>query len=162
MSGPRGGVEGKAGARERGKARMLARWPCCNGGGRCRDLLKFSVKTLSHLATEVKWGNLYSCGSPGHRILWLAWARTWGMHGLGQYTKHTQKFIASKFVSCSETSYNKHRHVLLNICVQFHNYQHPLRISLLKTCSEGTQFFIKCTFYSHDTFCKVPLNMPFF
>jgi hypothetical protein len=49
---------------------------------------------------------------------------------------------------------NEHSHVLLNICVQFHNYQHPLRISLLKTCSEGTQFFIKRTFYSQDTFYK--------
>jgi hypothetical protein len=47
-----------------------------------------------------------------------------------------------------ETSYNKHSHVLLNICVQFHNYQHPLKISILKTCFKGTQFFIKCTFYS--------------
>jgi hypothetical protein len=75
-------------------------------------------------------------------------------HGLGQYTWYTWKFIALKFVSCSETSYNKHRHVLLNICVQFHNYHHPLRISLLKTCSKGIQFFIKCTFYTRDTFCK--------
>jgi hypothetical protein len=53
-----------------------------------------------------------------------------------------------------ETSYNKHKHVLLNICIQFHNYQHPLRISLLKTCFKGIQFFIKRTFYSQDTFCK--------
>jgi hypothetical protein len=81
-------------------------------------------------------------------------ARTRGTHGLGQYTWHTRKFIASKFVSCLDTSYNKHKHVLLNICIQFYNYQHPLRISLLKTCSEGTQFFIKRTFYSQDTFCK--------
>jgi hypothetical protein len=53
-----------------------------------------------------------------------------------------------------ETSYHEHSLVLLNICVQFHNYQHPLRISLLKTCSKGTQFFIKRKFYSQDTFYK--------
>jgi hypothetical protein len=53
-----------------------------------------------------------------------------------------------------ETSYNEHSHVLLNICVRFHNYRHPLRISLLKPCSEGIPFFIKRTFYSHDTFYK--------
>jgi hypothetical protein len=53
-----------------------------------------------------------------------------------------------------KTSYNEHNHILLNICVQFHNYQHPLRISLLKICFEGTQFFIKHTFYSQDTFYK--------
>ena len=45
-------------------------------------------------------------------------------------------------------------HVLLNICIQLYNYQHPLKINLLKTCSEGTQFFIKRIFYSEDTFYK--------
>jgi hypothetical protein len=56
--------------------------------------------------------------------------------------------------SCSETSYNKHSHVLLNICIRFHNFQNPLRISLLKTCSKGTPFFFQRTFYSQDTFYK--------
>jgi hypothetical protein len=56
--------------------------------------------------------------------------------------------------SCSETSYNEHSHVLLNICVRFHNFQNPLRISLLKTCSKGTPFFFQRTFYSQDTFYK--------
>jgi hypothetical protein len=56
--------------------------------------------------------------------------------------------------SYSETSYNENSHVLLNICVRFHNYQHPLRISLLKTCSKGTPFFFQRTFYSQDTFYK--------
>ena len=63
------------------------------------------------------------------------------------------KYHFIKFL-CLETSYNEHSHILLNICIQFHNYQYPLRISLLKTCSEGTQFFIKYTFYSLDTFYK--------
>jgi hypothetical protein len=63
------------------------------------------------------------------------------------------KYHFIKFL-CSETSYHEHSPVLLDICVQFHNYQHPLRISLLKTCSEGTQFFIKRTFYNQDTFYK--------